>query len=360
MLDTRLRTGEPYFFFVDRANRSLPEAQKNIGLRINGSNLCSEIMLATNEERTAVCCLSSLNVEKIDEWLNTGLVEDITTALDNVISFFIDNAQKYLHRAIYSAMRERSIGIGIMGWHALLQQRHMAFDSDNAVNYGELITEIIMSRAKRQSRLLAKLRGEPPDLIGTGMRNTHLMAIAPNANSATLAATSPGIEIAQGNAYVHRTRVGSHLVKNRYLEEVLENYNKNDTNTWQSIILAGGSVRHLDFLTDHERAVFRTAMEIDQAWIIKHAAARQKIIDQGQSVNLFLPPNTDKAELVRLHIMAWQMGLKALYYCRSESSVAVDAVGVKVKYNKLVDVSETAARAQIMVPQLDDCVACQG
>lgn len=358
ILETRYRTGEPYLCFIDTANRALPEPLKALGLRIHGSNLCSEIMLPTAEDRTAVCCLSSLNLETYDEWSGTTLVGDLVEMLDNVLQHFIDNAPDSLSRARFSAQRERSLGLGVMGWHAYLQRRRVAFDSDEALGINEDIFSSIYQQAVLRSRQLADRRGEAPDMVGTGLRNAHLLAIAPTANSATIAGTSPSIELTKANAYTHRTRAGSHLVKNRYLEELLAEKGMDTDEVWQSIILNRGSVQHLDCLTDHERAVFKTAIEVDQTWVIDHAAGRQPYIDQGQSVNLFFPPRADKGYLNRVHLLAWRQGLKALYYLRTETSSRADAVSQKIERVKLSDTGETSL--QPVAKSGDDCVACQG
>lgn len=359
ILETRVRTGEPYIFWEDTANAALPWTMKQKGLRIHGSNLCSEIMLPTSPDRTAVCCLSSLNLEKWAEWRFTGIVGRMIRMLDNVLQHFIEHAPDALHRAKFSAMQERSLGLGAMGWHALLQRLNIPFDSEGAVTLAEHVQREIWVEAERESLRLGKERGEAPDMKGTGRRNAHLIAIAPNANSATIAATSPGIEIAAANAYTHRTRVGSHLVKNRYLEAVLEKHGRNDEETWKSVILNRGSVQHLDFLTDRERAVFKTATEVDQEWVVRQAAARQRWIDQGQSVNLFFPPLPDRSYINRVHMLAWKSGLKALYYLRAKTSATAEAVSSEVKREKLVDVGERAA-VNPVAKTGDECVACQG
>jgi len=363
IIDMRYRTGEPYLCFIDTANRALPPALKKQGLRINGSNLCSEIMLPTAEGRTAVCCLSSLNLEKYDEWEDTGLVGDLIEMLDNVLQYFIDHAPPALLAAVNSAMRERSLGLGVMGWHAYLQRHMIAFDSEEALNINRHIFASIDMQSKGRSLRLGETRGEAPDMVGTGLRNAHRLAIAPTANSGTLIGTSASIEIAPANAYTHRTRAGSHLVKNRYLQALLASRGLDTDEVWRGIILKKGSVQHVHGLTDREKQVFRTAMEVDQTWVIRHAASRQPFIDQGQSVNLFFPAGADRAYLGRVHMQAWEQGLKALYYCRTTTSVTADAVGEKIERVKLMDTSET--RPEPVVVQLvasagDECTACEG
>jgi ribonucleoside-diphosphate reductase alpha chain len=252
VLEIRYRTGEPYLNFIDTANRALPQTMKDKGLKINGSNLCNEIHLPTNNDRTAVCCLSSVNLEKYNEWRDTPMIRDLIRFLDNVLQFFIDNAGDEISRARYSATQERSLGLGAMGWHSYLHKNRIAFDSDTAKLKNEQIFKLIKSEAVAETEELARERGECPDMVGTGRRNSHLLAIAPNANSSIICGTSPSIEPSKANAYTHRTRAGSHLVKDRYLEEELVKVNKNDATTWSSIITNGGSVQHLKFLSDEE------------------------------------------------------------------------------------------------------------
>lgn len=341
ILETRYRVGEPYIWFIDEANRKLPEPLKKLGLNINGSNLCSEISLPTNEERTAVCCLSSLNLEYYDEWKSTNLVADVVRMLDNVLDYFIANAPKELKRASYSATRERSIGLGAMGFHSYLQRNSIAFESEEASKLNDKIFKQIKKEALNECKKLATERGEAPDMEGTGLRNAHLLAIAPNANSSIIADTSPSIEPWSANAFVHRTRAGSFLVKNKYLENILRgaitssHKSKNVEEVWSSIVSHNGSVQHLDFLDDEVKAVFKTAMEIDQMWVIKHAADRQKYICQGQSVNLFFHANAKRKDINKVHIEAWKQGLKGLYYLRTEASSKAENVGDKVERTAL-------------------------
>ena len=357
ILKVRFRTGEPYINFIDEANRHLPDFQKKLGLKIHGSNLCNEIHLSTSSERSAVCCLSSLNLEKFDEWENTEIVEDLIQYLDNVIQFFIDNAPDNLKKAKYSAHRERSLGLGAMGFHALLQLKNIPFESAMAKSINMNIFSLIQSRAKQKTRELAKEKGECPDADGANVRNAHLIAVAPNANSSIIAGTSPSIEPWKSNAYTHRTRVGSYLVKNPHLEKVLWEYASNiakiDIETWmseqwKSIILSEGSVGHLDFMSDWHKSVFKTAFELDQRWIIDHAGDRQTFICQGQSVNLFFPAGTEKSYVNSVHIRAWNRKLKGLYYLRTNSGAAAEKVSQIVKQDRLKDYED------------DDCLSCQG
>jgi len=331
IIETRFRTGEPYLNFIDIANKHLPQNLKDLGLKIHGSNLCNEIHLPTSAERTAVCCLSSLNLELYDEWKDTTLVEDLIIMLDNVLEYFIENAPDTISRARFSAERERSIGLGAMGFHSLLQRHGVAWESDHAREMNKVVFEDIQSRAISQTEKLAQERGEYPDGIGTGRRNAHLMAIAPNASSGIILSTSPSIEPSKANAYTHRTRAGSFLVKNKYLEEVLERHGENNESIWTSIITNKGSVQHLPFLTEGEKAVFKTAQELDQNWVVQHAADRQPYICQGQSVNVFFPAGAEKSYVNKVHVKAWKEGLKGLYYLRTEAKQRAENVSEKVE-----------------------------
>ena len=328
LMDVRYRTGEPYLFFEENAQAGLHPALKAKGLYVKASNLCAEIMLPTTPDRTAVCCLSSLNCETRDEW-PVWLVPVLVEMLDNVLQSFIDQAPPELWRAVASAKAERSIGLGLMGFHYYLQKKGIKFESQQARDLDIEIFSEIQAQAVGQSYVLGGQRGEAEDLIGTGRRNAHLMAIAPNANSAILLGTSPSIEPNAANAYVHRTRAGSFPVKNKYLEKLLEEKGKNDAETWKSIVLAKGSVQHLPFLTDDEKDVFKTAVELDQRWIIRHAADRQPFIDMGQSVNLFFEPGCDRRYFSDVHILAWRLGLKSLYYVRTSTRHRADSVTEK-------------------------------
>ena len=348
ILEARFRTGSPYLNFIDTARRGLPDAQKKLGLAINGSNLCNEIHLATSEDRTAVCCLSSVNLERYDEWKSSGMVADLIRFLDNVLQYFIDNAPEELTKAVYSAYRERSIGLGAMGFHGYLQSKGIAWESWEAASENYKLFKDIKSQAVEATYQLAVELGECPDGSGTGVRNMHLLAIAPNANSSILCGCSASIEPVISNCYVHRTRAGSHTIRNPYLQEVLQRYGQDNDKTWKTIIENEGSVKHLDFLTDSEKGVFKTAFELDQAWVVEHAAKRQEFICQGQSVNVFFPSGTDKVVVNQVHLKAWKDGLKGLYYLRTTSGVTAEKVGTKVVRNALKDFEE------------DDCISCQG
>ena len=353
VLETRYRTGEPYLNFIDTANRALPQTMKDNGLKINGSNLCNEIHLPTNDDRTAVCCLSSVNLEKYDDWKDTTMIRDLVRFLDNVLQFFIDNAGDEIHRARFSATQERSLGLGAMGWHSYLHKNRIPFESDTAVIKNIKIFEHIKSEAVAETEHLATERDECPDMEGTGRRNSHLLAIAPNANSSIICGTSPSIEPSKANAYTHRTRAGSHLVKDKYLEEELVKLGKNDATTWSSIITNGGSVQHLSFLSPEVKSIFKTAIEINQNAIVSQAADRQKYLCQGQSLNVFFPAGASKADLHKVHYNAWKLGCKGLYYLRTETSNKAENVSTKVVREALKDY-ETQAMTQ------EECVACQG
>jgi len=353
ILETRFRTGEPYINFIDTANRYLPKSMKKKGLKIHGSNLCNEIHLPTNDERTAVCCLSSLNLELYDEWKDTDVVKDLITFLDNVLQFFIDNAPDEISRARYSATQERSLGLGAMGLHSLYQKNRIPFDSLQAKTLNEEIFKKIKEDAVEQTKILGKEKGEAPDMKGTGKRNAHLLAIAPNANSSMITGCSPSIEPHKANAYTHRTRAGSHLIKNKYLKEELQKINQDTPEVWTSIITNGGSVQHLDFINDSMKEVFRTAIEINQRVIIEQGGDRQKYLCQGQSLNIFFPAGASKNYLHDVHMKAWKDECKGLYYLRTETSHRAENVAEKVKLNKLKDYSED-------VQSEEDCPACEG
>lgn len=331
IIETRFRTGEPYMNFIDTANRDLPQPLKDLGLKINGSNLCNEIHLPTSEDRTAVCCLSSLNLEYYDEWKDTSIVADLICMLDNVIEYFIENAPDTISRAKFSAGRERSLGLGAMGFHSLLQKHGVAWESEKAKEINDVVFSQIKSQAVAETERLAVERGEYPDGIGSGRRNSHLLAIAPNASSGVILATSPSIEPLKANAYTHRTRAGSFLVKNKYLSTLLTAKGENNDTNWTSIITKKGSVQHLPFLTEGEKAIFKTADELDQNWVVQHAADRQKYICQGQSVNLFFPAGAPKSYVSQVHLRAWKEGLKGLYYLRTEAKQRAENVSEKVE-----------------------------
>ena len=346
LLETRVATGEPYVSFIDTINDALPETQKKLGLKVHHSNLCTEITLPTNENRTAVCCLSSVNLEKYEEWKNEPLfVPDLVRFLDNDLSHFIENAPESVFRAKFSAASERSIGLGAMGFHAYLQSKGIPFESALAKAMNLKIFKKIKQEAVEESQRLAIKRGEAPDMEGTGMRNAHLLAIAPNASSSIICGTtSPSIEPYRANAYVQKTMSGSFLVKNKYLEKLLEKKGMNTDAVWQSIVAQRGSVLHLDELSDYEKDTFKTSIEINQQWVIEHAADRQQYVCQGQSVNVFVPADVNIKELHDIHMLAWKRKIKTLYYCRSEAIKRAELVSKKVE--------------RTIIPEAD-CLACE-
>lgn len=352
IIEIRFRTGEPYMNFIDTANRYLPEVQKALGLRIHGSNLCDEIHLATDEERTAVCCLSSPNMALYHEWRHTTLIADLVRMLDNVLEYFIENAPSTLWRATNSARSERAIGIGTMGFHSYLQSQNIPWESEKARDLNIRYFEENRGLALAESYRLAIERGEPSDMKGTGLRNSHLFAIAPNASSGVIVSVSPSIESNKANAYTHRTRSGSFLVTSPHLKEVLSMYGEDNEATWASIITNGGSVQHLSFLSPQYKEVYKTSFEIDQMWTIQHAADRQPYICQGQSVNVFFPPGTSRSVVLNVHLAAWREGLKGLYYLRTESKQRAENISKAVELDKLEDDDKTIVYGK------DNCNFC--
>tara|TARA_R110000772_G_scaffold14519_5_gene41881 strand:+ start:3585 stop:5387 length:1803 start_codon:yes stop_codon:yes gene_type:complete len=362
ILELRMETGEPYLHFIDTSNRAMPDFQKKLGLRIHQSNLCSEIILPTNKERTAVCCLSSVNLEHYDAWSkNQMFLRDMAEMLDNVLQFFIDNAPDAVARARFSAMRERSIGIGALGFHAYLQKKFMPFECAMAKVLNNRIFNHIKTKVDEANLQLGSERGEAPDAEGTGKRFSHTMAIAPNASSSIIMGnTSPSIEPYRANAYRQDTLSGAFLNKNKYLVELVNKKielgaTKLDADEiWSSIIANDGSVQHLRWLQPEEKDVFKTAMEIDQRWIIEHAADRQLYIDQSQSLNVFFRPDTNIVYLHTVHFLAWKRGVKTMYYCRSEKLGKADKVSARIERQVIKEIDLAAV--------IDDgeCLACEG
>ena len=351
LIQNRVETGEPYIMFGDTVQEGLPECQKELGLKVNQSNLCSEITLPTNEDRTAVCCLSSVNLEEYDEWSNDpNFIPDLIRMLDNVLTHFIENAPYELKKAKYSAASERSIGLGAMGFHAYLQRHSIPFESFQAKNRNMAMFWHIKSCAEVASEQLAKERGEAPDAVGTGRRNVHLLAVAPNASSSIICGnTSPSIEPYRANAFTQKTKSGSSLQKNEYLQAVLQDIEMDTEEVWKSIVTNGGSVQHLEFLDEWTKYVFKTAVEIDQRWIIDMAADRQKQICQSQSLNVFFPSDVSKQELHAIHMMAWKKKVKTLYYLRSEAHKRAETVSDEVLRKRIFESMDE-----------DACVACEG
>jgi len=367
ILETRMLTGEPYIHYIDTSNRLMPEFQKKLGLSIKQSNLCSEIILPTDKQRTAVCCLSSVNLEYYDDWKNDKLfLRDVAEMLDNVLQHFIDNAPDAISRARFSAMQERSIGVGALGFHALLQKKNIAFESALAKSINMQVFKHIRGKLNDANLELGNERGEAPDAKGTGQRFSHLMAIAPNASSSIIMGnTSPSVEPYRANAYRQDTLSGSYLNKNKFLDRVITNHlnpNPNDSiptddynEIWSSIIANDGSVQHLDWMEQYTKDVFKTSMEIDQRWVVEHAADRQKYIDQAQSINLFFRPDVNVKYLHACHFLAWKLQLKTLYYCRSEKLAKADKVSKRIERDIIqeIDLKDLAA------PDYEGCLACE-
>ena len=348
ILQNRMETGEPYLMFEDAVNNELPDFQKRKGLRVHHSNLCSEITLATDEERTAVCCLSSVNLEYFDEWKEVpAFIPDLIRMLDNVLEYFIKHAPSQLDKAKFSAYRERSIGLGAMGFHAYLQKNGIPFESAMAGSANLEMFEKIKREADMTTRKLAIERGACPDDDSASVRNAHLLAIAPNASSSIICGnTSPSIEPFRANAYTQKTKTGSNLVKNKFLDKIIEERTENYEEVWRSIVANKGSCQHLDILDEWEKDVFKTAVEINQSWVIEHAAVRQEYICQSQSLNLFFPPDVNKGDLHNVHMLAWAKNLKTLYYLRSEAISRADNV-------------TSQAKREIIFEQAD-CLSCEG
>ena len=365
LLTARIETGEPYIIFIDTVNRQIPQHHKLAGLNVKTSNLCSEITLPTGvdrdgKDRTAVCCLSSLNIEKYDEWKDDkNFIGDVMRFLDNVLTDFIENAPKQFNDATYSAMKERSVGLGVMGLHSFFQQKNIPLESVMSKVWNKKIFEHIQKKVDESSKELAEERGACPDAeeYGISERFSNKTAIAPTASiSIICGGTSPGIEPIAANSYTHKTLSGSFNVKNKYLEKVLEKYNKNNDEIWSSITTNQGSVMHLDFLSKEEKYIFKTAFEIDQKWIVELGADRTPHISQAQSINIFLPADVHKKELHQIHFQAWKKGLKSLYYCRSKSIQRAENINngsstdVKMNVYKKQEPQET---------EYDECLSCQ-
>jgi ribonucleoside-diphosphate reductase alpha chain len=360
LVEVRLATGEPYLVFSDTVNRMMPKHHRDLGLKVSTSNLCSEITLPTGidhlgNDRTAVCCLSSLNLETWEEWKgDKQFIEDVMRFLDNVLQDYIDRAPDEMARAKSSAERERSVGLGVMGFHSYLQQKGVAFESAMAKALNLQMFKHIHAKACEASMLLAQERGPCPDAADMGAmeRFSCKMAIAPTASiSIICGGTSACIEPIPANIYTHKTLSGSFIVRNPYLEKLLEKKSKNSTNVWNSILERGGSVAHLDFLTPEEKAVYKTSFEIDQRWLLEFAADRTPYIDQAQSLNLFIPADVDKWDLMMLHYQAWERGIKSLYYLRSKSVQRAAHAGAEaVASVELADEGRT---------DYEECLACQ-
>jgi len=351
ILETRIATGEPYISFIDTVNAALPESQKKLGLKFNHSNLCSEITLPTAKDRTAVCCLSSVNLEYFDEWKDNKLfIEDLVRMLDNVLEHFITSAPSYMWRAVNSARCERAIGLGTMGLHSYFQKREVAMDGEKSKDINDFIFKHIHNEAQAANEKLGAERGSPADMEGTGLRHSHVIAIAPNASSSVICGgTSPSIEPLRANAFSQKTLSGTFLMKNKYLERVLLKHDRNNKEVWKSIVTNGGSVQHLDFLSDEEKAVFKTAIEMNQRHLVDLAADRQQYICQSQSLNLFLPPDVDTKTLHGIHLRAWKGKVKTLYYMRSQALKKVENLSSQIERTIRQDYQQEEAA----------CVACE-
>ncbi len=361
VLELRLQTGEPYLIFSDTVNRAMPQHQRELGLKVRQSNLCSEIMLHSGpdhlgNERTAVCCLSSVNAEMFLEWRDhPTFIEDVMRFLDNVLQDFIDRAPAEMDPAAYAAYRERSVGLGLMGFHSFLQGQNVPFESALAKSWNMRLFKHLRRQCDAASRMLAEERGACPDAAERGVmeRFSHKLAIAPTASiSIICGGTSAGIEPIPANIYTHKTLSGSFAVKNPYLERVLEAKGMNTDKVWASILENEGSVAHLDFLSDDDKDVFKTAFELDQRWIIELAADRTPEVCQSQSVNIFLAGDVDKWDLHMLHWLAWERGVKSLYYLRSKSIQRAAFAGGETA-------QDSAARAAEARTDYDECLACQ-
>jgi len=369
LLTARIETGEPYIIFIDTVNRLIPQHHKLAGLNVKTSNLCSEITLPTGidkegKDRTAVCCLSSLNIEKYEEWKDDqNFISDIMRFLDNVLTDFIENAPEQFRDAKYSAMKERSVGLGVMGLHSFFQQKNIPLESVMSKVWNKKIFEHIQKNVDESSKELAEERGSCPDAADYGIneRFSNKTAIAPTASiSIICGGTSPGIEPIAANSYTHKTLSGSFNVRNKYLEKILEKYNKNNDEVWSSITTNQGSVVHLDFLSKEEKDVFKTAFELDQKWIVELGADRTPNISQAQSVNLFLPADVHKKELHQIHFQAWKKGLKSLYYCRSKSIQRAE----NINSNSSIDTENNVYKndrnqKQDSEIEYDECLSCQ-
>jgi ribonucleoside-diphosphate reductase alpha chain len=364
LVETRLATGEPYIIFIDQVNRSMPKHHRELGLKVSTSNLCSEITLPTGRDhlgndRTAVCCLSSLNLETWDEWNKDKLfIEDVMRFLDNVLTDYIERAPEEMARAKYSAMRERSVGLGVMGFHSFLQARGLPFEGAMAKSWNLKIFKHISAQVNEASMMLAHERGPCPDAADMGVmeRFSCKMAIAPTASiSIITGGTSACIEPIPANIYTHKTLSGSFSIKNPYLEKLLIAKAKNSDAIWNSILEKGGSVQHLDFLTQEEKDTFKTSFEIDQRWLLELAGDRTPYIDQAQSLNLFIPADVDKWDLLMLHYRAWELGIKSLYYLRSKSVQRAGFAG-GVEADNTPDLKQIELAA---TTDYDECLACQ-
>ena len=368
LLTARVETGEPYIVFIDTVNRMIPQHHKLAGLTVKTSNLCSEITLPTGidkygKDRTAVCCLSSLNLENYDEWKDEpGFIEDIMRFLDNVLTDFINRAPESFDDAKYSAMRERSVGLGVMGFHSFMQKNMIPIESVMAKVWNKKMFQLIDKEVNAASKKLAEERGPCPDAAEYGIneRFSNKTAIAPTASiSIICGGASPGIEPIAANSYTHKTLSGSFNVRNKYLRKILQKYNQDTNEIWSSITTNQGSIDHLDFLSQDEKDVFKTAFEIDQRWLIDHSADRTPYISQAQSLNVFIPADIHKKELHQIHYQAWKKGLKSLYYCRSKSIQRAENVNDAKSTDITANVYKSKNQQSNEQPEYEECLSCQ-
>jgi ribonucleoside-diphosphate reductase alpha chain len=368
LLTARIETGEPYIIFIDTVNRQIPQHHKLAGLKVKTSNLCSEITLPTGmdndgKQRTAVCCLSSLNIDTYDEWKDDSqFVEDVMRFLDNVMTDFINRAPDEFAHAKYSAMRERSVGLGVMGLHSFFQQKNIPFGSVMSKVWNKKIFKNIQEKVDAASVSLAEERGSCPDAEEYGIKErfSNKTAIAPTASiSIICGGSSPGIEPIAANSYTHKTLSGSFNVRNKYLKKILEKYKKNTDEVWSSITTNQGSVSHLDFLTAEEKDTFKTAFEIDQRWIVELGADRTPHISQAQSINVFVPADIHKKELHAIHFQAWKKGLKSLYYCRSKSIQRAENVQAGSSTDVTKNVYSKERESNNKDNNYEECLSCQ-
>ena len=365
LLTARVETGEPYIIFIDTVNRLIPQHHKLAGLNVKTSNLCSEITLPTGidkegRDRTAVCCLSSLNLEKYDEWKDDkNMINDVMRFLDNVLSDFINRAPEQFSDAKYSAEKERSVGLGVMGLHSYMQKKMVPLGSIMSKVWNKKIFKNIQEKVDQASKDLAEERGACPDAADYDVKErfSNKTAIAPTASiSIICGGASPGVEPVAANSYTHKTLSGSYNVRNRYLQKLLEQHDKNNEETWSSITTNQGSVSHLDYLTDLEKDVFKTAFELDQKWIIELSGDRTPYISQAQSINLFLPADVHKRELHQIHFQAWKKGLKSLYYCRSKSIQRAENINTGSSTDVETNVYKNGEKQEL---EYDECLSCQ-
>ena len=352
ILETRKETGEPYLLFIDTVNANIPKWVTKPTYKVQQSNLCSEITLFTSPKRSAVCCLSSLNLEKFEEWKDTTIVEDLVRFLDNVLEYFIQLAPPEISRAIHSATKERAIGLGTLGFFSLLQSKMISGESDEARRLNLEVFELIKSRAVKASLELGKERGEAMDCMNTGMRNSHLMAVAPNASSSSIVGTSPSIEPWKANVFLSEGRAGSILLKNKYLEKYLESIQKNTKKVWDSVLNHAGSIQHLEFIPEKVKDVFKTANELDQMKLVNLVADRTPLICQSQSFNVFIHNEMSAEELSDIHMMGWIKGIKSFYYCRGDGTMKANIGSGKEKpLNAVIHEQEPDTKASdIEVP----------